>query len=135
MGPNEIDIVRVYPTESKSDVADETPLTVGGTSFDVVVEAECGSARADGAPFEVAIMAFDYSAGTNPSSYGNFSQSDSGTLDVPDWPKYRKRFTIDITNIGAVDGHVMQYTAILRAAAGPNRVAKFASSPMFIVQQ
>ncbi|MBO3752954.1 hypothetical protein J5X84_43495 [Streptosporangiaceae bacterium NEAU-GS5] len=137
MGPNEIDLIRIYTTEPGGQVADLTPLRNGGTTFDVVVEAEAGPARVDGAPYEVAIIARDALTGANLASYGTFAQSDKGTLSAPVWGKgyYEHRFNVDVSDINAVNGHVMDYVAVLHAAGGANTVHKFAVSPLFIVQQ
>ncbi|MFC4590477.1 hypothetical protein [Sphaerisporangium corydalis] len=139
MGPNEIDLVRVYTTEVQAAapappaIIDETPLRGGGTTFDVVVEAEAGAARVDGAPYQVTIFARDWTTGGNPAALGTFTQVDAGALNAPGWGKYRHAFTVTIANFAAVDGHVMEYVAVLSAAAGVNRVHKFCVSEPFIL--
>lgn len=135
MGPNEIDLVRVYTAPTGQTVADVTPLSPGGTSFDVVVEAEAGSARVDGVPYTLSIFAYDLSSGTSPAGFGNFSQTTQGIVFGSDWPRFQRSFPVNITNINAVNGNVMAYVAVLQVGLGVNRVTKFAISPLFIIQQ
>ena|SRR6266571_1159457 len=138
--PNDADLVRIYTREAGGTIAATTPhVSIGGHSFEVVVEAEAGSVLGGSSqPYTISLVAFDLTAGANPgapfnvSTAGEHFDAVSGNISV--WPSYEEKFTITLTaaQAAAVTNHILQYTVAL-ASGGSNPVTSFAQSPLLIL--
>jgi hypothetical protein len=137
MNPNDARLVRIYTRKQNGVVADETPIggTNGGTaSFEVVVEGEAGDVLgASGAPYQLRISAIDLTDVNNPESAQNdFTQDANAAFQAPDWPQFRKVFTVALNDVPAVRNHTLRYMATLNAA---NEVDSAIESELFSLTQ
>lgn len=138
MNPNGVEIVRVYTRETGGTVADITPgVPSQGGSFQVVVEAEAGAVIAgSGAPYKIAIEAFDYSTGEKAQPALKFSQSVAGAFGSG-WPNHQEVFTITLNANEApgVQDHILRYVAYLVTPPPRQRpqIVSFAESPLFMI--
>ena len=127
-------LVRITTRALGGSVSNQIPLTAGKDSrFEVVVEGIAGILlSASGQPYSLDIVAFDISAGTNPhNENNNFTQRKSEAFDaVNGWPNKVAIFTVTLNDIAAVQGHLLQYYAILTSA---NQIVSFVESPLLLL--
>ena len=155
---NDAELVRVYTRNNGGYIADYSPtISVAPYRFDLVVEAESGTVRYNsGAPYIIAISAFDLTAGASATalsaeftkSINLFFREYPADVNGPGasaaaiaateiaWPAYRQRFTIQLTAANAPNavGHVFKYTVVFRTPPGVgDPVLSIAQSPLFIL--
>jgi hypothetical protein len=135
MGPNDVELVRVWTREPSDTIQDVTISTAGNGV--VIVEAEAGTTMfTGGGAYKVDIVVRNLSKmstiGANPNPPG----SNAGTFGDPNWPAQDHQFRFDIpqVNILPLINDVCQVVAYLTVGApGPNQDVSFAESPLFIL--
>jgi hypothetical protein len=137
MNPNDARLVRIYTRKQGGVVSDETPIggTVGNAAqFEVVVEGEAGNTLGgSGQPYQLRISAIDLTDVNNPESAQNdFTQDANAAFQPPDWPQFRKVFTVALNNVPAVRNHTLKYMATLNSA---NEVDSAIESELFSLTQ
>ena len=133
MGPNDVEIVRVYTRQPKGDIADSTFAT--SEKCEVVVEAEAGSAIwAMGVPYWIGVSVRDLTDNTVKV----YSTEEGSNLGGSKWEKktYKKvfgPFTLkDISGLTKLQGaHCFEVLAYVRAGMQEPDVS-FARSPLFM---
>ena len=128
MGPDDVELARVYTADTGSSVSDLTFKS--GTGFDVVVEAEAGNAAAgSGQPWDISIVVRDLHQSHPPT----YTDSANGSLGVAPWSsqKYTHRFAIPAQPT-AKQGHAMEVLAVLTIRVADPDVS-FAKSLMFCI--
>jgi hypothetical protein len=141
---NNAEIVRVYTRELGGTIEDLSPtVSAGSHQFEVIVEAEAGSVRANNdSSYTITLTAFDITAGQsaaasisatmNPATLNQRFRNTSANLpsagdptvsganNITAWPAYEQRFVITLTAAQAANaaGHVCQYTAKLQTPLG-----------------
>jgi hypothetical protein len=141
---NNAEIVRVYTREFGGTIEDLSPTVSTGThQFEVIVEAEAGSVRANNdSSYTITLTAFDITAGQsaavsisptmNPGVLNQRFRNTSadlpsvgtpavtGASNITPWPTYEQKFVITLTaaQAQAAVGHVCQYTAKLQTPSG-----------------
>ncbi len=162
---NDANIVQVFTRALNGVIAELDPNINSSTAgadhkFEVIVEAEAGSTRADnGSPYTLTLTAFDWTAGKNAADSVSAKMNPatiaaplkqsfhSAKVDLPAdgglganvdnlsaWPAYEQKFIISLTDGEATNaaGHVFQYTAVLQAT-GSDPIVSIAQSPQFVL--
>lgn len=124
MGPRDIELVRVFTTETGGNVADVTfPI---GTPFHVVVDAEAGSTfippSVPAATFTMGVVVRDLSDSTSipttpvpPAPVPSFPASAATAFGALVWPaaKVQFRYTVAAADIALKAHHVCEAMAML----------------------
>ncbi len=135
MGPNDVDLVRVF-TRTVGGTTAEVALPYNA-GFQVVVEAEAGSAIfASGAQFAISLVVRDLTTGTNfavtpvpPSP----SPGTNANLNSAAWPAQTRQFVYSVAAPGAArENDIGQVLASLRVGV-TNPDVEFVESPLFII--
>jgi hypothetical protein len=137
MGPNDVELVRVFTRRTGSAIADITfPFNVG---FQVVLDAEAGNAIfAGGAQFEVGVVVRDLTDGTVIATTPvppTPPPPSPAHLNAPEWPALANRFVYNVAAgaLGAAkENHICEVLAFLRVNVTDPDVS-FARSPLFII--
>src|SRR5882672_5804492 len=133
MGPNDVQIIRVYTREKGAVIADFT--IDSGKDAEVVVEAEAGlAALGNGSPWQLGIVIKDLVNGsviafTSPPPV-------NGTLGVAPWATQDTTiaYTVPSANLTGSKGDLCQVYAYLLVGNGLTPYyASFAESPVFLV--
>jgi hypothetical protein len=133
MGPNDVELVRVWTKDPAKPIQDVT-LSITA-NFDVIVEAEAGSTIfKDKAPFQTDIYVRDLSDHTNIPTLpvGGYS----GTMNGLAWPANHQvfpPFTIKNTDLTDRANHICQVVAYLTVTTDGEPDVSFAESPIFIL--
>ena len=130
MGPNDIQLARVWTRNTGGTVSDVT--FPSDTAFQVVVDAEAGATAAtSGMPWEITICVRDL----HDNSPIVLTDSLSGTLGAAPWnnPELAAVFTIP-AQPPARRGHVLEVLAQLSVRPVDPDVS-FARSPLFCIQR
>ncbi|MDV9170075.1 hypothetical protein R6V09_07970 [Streptomyces sp. W16] len=133
MGPNDVEIVRVFARNTISPSAD--PTLNPKEPAEVAVDAEAGDAVFRlGAPYEVVVTVKDLVDGTNiPTSLAGGA---SGLLTQAPWNKQQSTFVFAITaaELNKHKGHQCEvYASVYVGLQDPD--ASFATSPRFLIQR
>jgi hypothetical protein len=133
MGPNDVEIVRVYARNTASPSAD--PTLNPDEAAQIVVEAEAGDAVFRiGAPYEVQITVKDLVDGSNlPVAPAGVV---TGLLSKAPWDKQQTKFGFDVTaaELAKHKGHQCEvYATVYMGLTDPD--ASFATSPRFLIQR
>ena len=133
MGPNDVEIVRVYARNTASPSAD--PTLNPKEAAQIVVEAEAGDAIFRiGAPYEVQITVKDLVDGSNlPVAPAG---AVTGLLSTAPWDKQQIKFDFDLTaaELAKHKGHQCEvYATVYMGLTDPD--ASFATSPRFLIQR
>ncbi len=117
MGPNDVEIGRVWTAENPGDAYSDTTIETG-SNFEVVVEAEVGTAlHGTGGSYKVQIDVLDI---TNPANVN--SQSTSGTFGDANWPAagaHDFRFTIPAPAAASAGHQLRAYASVSAGGVGP----------------
>ena len=135
VGPNDAQLVRVFTREAGGAVSDTTALS--GKPFEIVVEAEVGSALHNtGGKYEFGIVVRDL---TTTSSI--HTASEKGNFGPPNWPgnQLAKQFVFPLAAAkltAAMATHILEVIAYLKVGGVGTLPAdvSFAKSSMFIVE-
>ena len=140
MGPNDVELVRVFTKGSAADIADLTFLA--GDDFDVVVDAEAGQAIHNaGAQFRIFLVVRDVIANDNIVPLAPKAGTSSPPLETPAsmssdvWPRRPRKFEFTVTG-GTTAGranHVCRAIAFLTIGVAGERDASFGISPYFML--
>jgi hypothetical protein len=139
VGPNDVELVRVFPKEESAAIADITfPVN---DDFDLVVEAEAGQTIFNaGAQFRVFILLRDVSANTNialaPKGGTNTPNvGANANMATNAWPALLRRFeySVQAAALAGRANHVCQAIAFLTVGAAGDRDTSFAVSPYFML--
>ena len=134
MGPNDVELVRVFTRMPGETIGD---LTFPSTSnIDVVVEAEHGAALL-GMAYQCGVIVrdlednqnIDVAVGTNPVTGAIGMGGDPWAA-----PGHQFPFTVPAANIALLAGHVCEVVAYMKVGAGPATDISFATSPRFIIE-
>jgi hypothetical protein len=133
VGPNDVEIVRVFARNTTSPSAD--PTLNPKEAAEVAVEVEAGDAIFRiGAPYEVEVTVKDLFSGTNiPTTTANLV---SGLLSQAPWNKQQSTFVFGITaaELDKHKGHQCEvYASVYMGLQDPD--ASFATSPRFLIQR
>ncbi len=140
MNPTDAQIVRVYtqvtPPPGVAGVAEASPNFIGpgafAPTFDVVVEAEAGAILAfSGQPYNLVLYAYDVTQGVRVPPLD--VPLPGGFIGPPSWPSFQQVTTIPLGAGLYIPGDVYKYTAALTSNVGPNAIASFMDSPLFIL--
>ena len=139
MNLTDAQIVRVYtqvtPPPGAAGVAEASPNFIGGAppapTFDVVVEAEAGAILAfSNQPYVLVLYAYDVTQGVSAPP---LNVPLPGAFGPPSWPSFQQVTTIPLGPGAYIPTHVYKYTAALTSNVGPNAIASFMDSPLFIL--
>lgn len=140
MNPTDAQIVRVYtqvtPPPGVAGVAEASPNFIGpgappALTFDVAVEAEAGAILASsGQPYTLVLYAYDVNLGVRVPP---LDVPLPGVFIGPSWPSFQWVTTIPLGAVPYIPGDVYKYTAALTSNMGPNAIASFMDSPLFIL--
>jgi hypothetical protein len=135
MGPNDVEIIRVFTKEASGTVADTT--LDSSADAQVVVEVEAGSAAfGTGGNWKVGIVVKDLVDGTVIPFTLTPTTAVSGQLSTPPWDTQAERFryTIPNANLAQHKGNLCQvYAYLLFGTNAQNFDASFVESPVFLV--
>ena len=116
MGPNDVELDRIYPREAGTVVEDITLET--GSNFEVAVEGEVGTALfGTGGNFTVAILIRDITANSSVIHTANVA-SNFGAA----WATVKQEFpfTVPAATIAGRENHILEAVAVLSAGGvGP----------------
>jgi len=131
MGPNDVDLARVFVREPGTAVGDDSIPAASG--LEIVVEAEAGSAiHGQGAQFLTNIVVRDLTANNNIPA--NPATGFSGTMATAAWQNFDHQFVFNIA-AAALTGrqnHLCEVLAFLKAGL-VNPDVEFATSYTFIL--
>ncbi len=138
MGPNDVDIVRVFARSAGGTTA-ESALPFD-KDFEVVVEVEAGSAVfGGGTEYAVSLIVRDLQTATNfptPTPQTGFLEPGIGVSDhmqTGQWTTQSQQFVYKVTAPGSTfENHMCDILASLRAGHS-NPDVEFAESPLFII--
>ncbi|AVH54643.1 hypothetical protein C4B68_01035 [Streptomyces dengpaensis] len=133
VGPNDVEIVRVFARKTTSPNAD--PTLNPKEAAEIAVEVEAGDAIFRiGAPYEVEITVKDLVDGTNiQTATANVV---SGLLSQAPWDKQQAAFVFGIAaaELEKHKGHQCEvYASVYMGLTDPD--ASFATSPRFLIQR
>ncbi|MEV2196235.1 hypothetical protein AB0I02_35440 [Streptomyces phaeochromogenes] len=132
MGPNDVELVRVFTRRLKGTIAD---VTLEATSeFEVVLEAECGTALfGTGGKYKAEIVVRDITANSNIPF--TVSGPTNGSFGDATWPQEDQRFVYRVEPAGLQGrgGHLCQVYAYLLVGTR-DYDASIAVSPMFLIE-
>ncbi|MCC6616926.1 MAG: hypothetical protein IT320_25870 [Anaerolineae bacterium] len=134
MGPNDVELVRIYPREAGTLVEDIT-LEIG-SNFDVVVDGEVGDALfGTGGSFTIDVIIRDLSANSTVIHTANVS-SNFGAA----WATVKEDFVfvVPAAVINGRENHIMEALALLSAGGiGPQNPpdVSFVRSRLFTAHQ
>ncbi|MFJ9123471.1 hypothetical protein ACIRJS_05265 [Streptomyces sp. NPDC102340] len=132
MGPNDVELVRVFTRRLKGTIAD---VTLEATSeFEVILEAECGTALFGIAgKYQAEIVVRDISANNNiPFKTAGPTK---GSFGDAAWPQEDQRFvyTVEPAALNGRGGHLCQVYAYL-LVGNRDYDACTTVSPMFLIE-
>ena len=138
MGPNDVDIVRVFARKA-GGVTAESALPYD-TDFEVVVEVEAGGAIfSTAAEYAVGLVIRDLQDGTffpTPTPAAAFSEPTlfaNDHMQTGQWTTQSQPFVYKVTAPGSTkENHICDILASLRAGH-TNPDVEFAQSPLFII--
>jgi hypothetical protein len=133
VGPNDVEIVRVFARNTTSPNAD--PTLDPDKAAEIALEAEAGDAIFRiGAPYEVEVTVKDLFDGTNiPTTTAGVV---SGLLSKAPWDKQSAVFVFGIAaaELAKHRGHQCEvYASVYMGLQDPD--ASFATSPRFLIQR
>lgn len=140
MGPNDVELVRVFAKEKTADIADITFQV--GDDFDVVVEAEAGEAIHNaGAQFRLFMVLRDITLNDNILPLTPKAGTNTPALETPAnmmsdaWPHQPRKFeyTVSAVAIAGRANHVCRAIAFLTVGASGKRDTSFGTSPYFML--
>lgn len=131
MGPNDVDLTRVFVREPGTTVGDDSIAAARG--LEIVVEAEAGSAiHGQGAQFRTNIVVRDLSANNNiPANPGG---GFSGTMATAAWLAFDHQFVFEVpaAALAGREDHLCEVLAFVKAGL-VNPDVEFATSYTFIL--
>lgn len=131
MGPNDVELTRVYTRRVGQPVADSTLSSA--EDFEVVTEVEAGFAEFDkGAKYTTGIVIRDLSADTNIPHHPN---SMAGALGDPPWKAQAEQLVYHVkkADLKNREGHLCEiYAYLLEGKKDPD--ASFLRSQLFLIQ-
>lgn len=129
MGPNDVELVRVFPRQTGALIANVTlPFNI---AFEAAIDCASGAAiHASGAQYEIKIDVVDFSAMTSIVASATVA---SGFLGDAGWRAQAQQFVFPIAAPGAVnEGHIWKIFASLKVGVA-NPYASFAESDLFLI--
>jgi hypothetical protein len=131
MGPNDVDLARVFVRERGTIVGDDS--IPAGRGVEIVVEAEAGSTiHGGGTQFLTSIVVRDLSANNNiPFTPPNYN----GTMaTTPAWPNFDRQFVFEVAPaaLAGREDHLCEVLAFVKAGL-VNPDVEFATSYTFIL--
>jgi hypothetical protein len=130
MGPNDVDLARVFVREPGSLVGDDSIAATAG--LQIVVEAEAGTTvHGSGAQFLTKIVVRDLSANNNiAAAPADFH----GAMHTPDWPAVDHQFVFSVpaAALAGRQDHLCEVLAFLKEGIA-NPDVEFATSYTFII--
>lgn len=132
MGPNDVDLTRVFVREPGTVVADSSIQVAGG--LEVVVEAEAGTTVfGGGTQFLTNIVIKDLTDGTNIAAVPGVGFGPAA-MDTAAWPAVDHQFVYNVpaATLAGRQNHVCEVLAFLKAGI-TNPDVEFASSELFIL--
>jgi hypothetical protein len=140
VGPNDVELVRVFSKEKSADIADITFAI--DDDFDLVVEAEAGEAiHSAGAQFRLFLVLRDVTLNDNVLPVNPKAGTNTPPLETPAnmtssaWPSQPRKFeyTVRAAAVAGRANHVCQAIAFLTVGAAGKRDASFGKSPYFML--
>ncbi|WP_406356283.1 hypothetical protein [Streptomyces sp. NBC_00658] len=132
MGPNDVELVRVFTRRLKGTIAD---VTLESTSeFEVILEAECGTALFGVAgKYQAEIVVRDITANNNIPF--KVAGPTSGAFGDATWPQEDQQFVyhVEPSALKGRGGHLCQVYAYLIVGAR-NFDTSIRVSPMFLIE-
>lgn len=132
MHPNDVDLIRIYAREANTLTEDITMVT--GTAFDLLVEAEVGTALfGNGGKFEIYVIIRDFTANSLVIYTDSLSDIFGGA-----WARLKEAFLfiVPASVIAGRENHILEAHAILSAdglGRTSDRNVSFAQSRLFTV--
>ncbi|SEE74075.1 hypothetical protein SAMN05216489_08103 [Streptomyces sp. 3213] len=132
MGPNDVELVRVFTRRPKSPIADVTFEATG--EIEVVLEAECGSTLlGGGGKYQAEIIVRDITANTN-IPFKTAGPTKGSFMDA-NWPQEDQKFVyhVEPSALKGRGGHLCQVYAYLLVGLR-NFDADFKTGELFLIE-
>lgn len=133
MGPNDVELARVYTREAGGTISDRTfPVN---QDFEIAVDVEAGNAIfGGGTQFSVGVVLRDETANDDIPATLDPAIAFPGTMGTADWPTQAHQFTFKVAaaDLAGRENHCAKVIAFLQARLGDPDVS-FAETELFIL--